>query len=105
MPIMPTYLTGWVADLRKRVRFIPADAIVTTCSDPLVLVFNDHGHFFAPNLQPGRTYEFIARNGAMSKRFSFTPRRGHNEVEVEVRTKPARALKVAKPSSQRQARA
>jgi len=87
------YLTGWVTDVRKRVHFVPADAIVTSCRDPLVLVFNQQGFFFVPNLESGKTYEFIARNGAASKKIRFTPKRGHNDLEVAVPTKPARVSK------------
>lgn len=84
------YLTGWVADARGRVRFVPANAIVTSCRDQLVLVFNQNGHFFVPNLDAGKTYEFLARNGKESRKFRVTAKRGHNELEVLVRTKPAR---------------
>jgi hypothetical protein len=80
------------------VRFVSATAIVTACGDCPVLVFNHHGHFFVPHLEPGRTYEFIAHNGEASKRWRFTPRRGHNELEVEVRTRPARP---ARPTARR----
>lgn len=84
-----TYLTGWVTDVRKRVRFVSVNATVLSCRDPLVLVFNQQGHFFVPNLEAGRTYEFVARNGRERRKFRVTPKRGHNELEVEVRTKPA----------------
>lgn len=89
------YLTGWVTDVRQRVRFVPANAIVTSCRDPLVLVFNQQGHFFVPNLEAGKTYEFIAYNGKVSRKFRFTPKRGHNDLDIAVATKPAR---VSKPS-------
>ena len=89
------YLTGWITDARGRVRFVPANAIVTSSRDPLVLVFNQQGHFFVPNLESGKTYEFIARNGEVSKKISFTPKRGHNDLEITVRTKPARASKAS----------
>lgn len=94
------YLTGWVTDVRGRVRFVPANAILTSCRDPLVLVFNQQGHFFVPNLESGKTYEFIARNGKASRRIRFTAKRGHNELEMQVRTKPARLSKspTRKPS-------
>ena len=87
------FLTGWVTDVRSRVRFVPADATVTSCRDPLVLVFNQHGNFFVPNLEAGKTYEFVARNGKVSKKFRFIPKRGHNDLEIAVPTKPARVGK------------
>jgi hypothetical protein len=90
-----TYLAGWVADVRKRVRFVSTCAVVYSCDDPCVAVFNDKGHFFIPHLVPGQTYRFVTRNGALSKRWSFTPRRGPNELEVELRTPPARVPKGA----------
>lgn len=92
-----TYLTGAIVDVRRRVRFVPADATVVSCKDPLVLVFNQQGHFFVPNLEPGRTYEFMVRNGAVSKRWRITPKRGHNEIMLAVPTKPARAARAQKP--------
>lgn len=99
------YLTGWVTDVRGRVRFVPVDAIVTSCRDPLVLVFNQQGHFFVPNLEAGKTYEFIARNGKASRKIRFTPKRGHNDLEVAVATRPARVTKTPtrKPLMTRQA--
>jgi hypothetical protein len=87
------YLTGWITDVRQRVRFVPADATVTSLRDPLVLVFNQQGHFFVPNLEAGKTYEFIARNGSVNKQLRFTPKKGHNDLEVVVPTKPARVAK------------
>lgn len=87
------YLTGWVTDVRSRVRFVPANATVTSCRDPLVLVFNQQGHFFVPNLESGKTYEFMAYNGDVSKKFSVTPKKGHNDLEIAVATKPARVSK------------
>jgi hypothetical protein len=84
------YLTGWVTDVRRHVRFVPTNAIVTSCRNPLVLVFNQHGYFFVPNLEAGKTYEFSARNGAALKKIRFTPKRGHNDLEIVVLTKPAR---------------
>lgn len=88
------YLTGWVTDVRKRVRFVPANAIVTSCRDPLVLVFNQQGHFFVPNLEAGKTYEFIAYNGKVNRKIRFTPKRGHNDLDIAVPTKPARISKL-----------
>jgi hypothetical protein len=87
---MPSaHLTGWITDRRQRVRFVPFNATVIAC-DPQVLVFNQDGHFFVPNLDAGKTYKFIARNGAERRLIRFTPRAGHNDLEVLVRTKPAR---------------
>jgi hypothetical protein len=84
-----TYLTGWIVDQRQRVRFVPFDATVIAC-DPQVLVFNQNGHFFVPNLEAGKPYEFIARNGTSRRRLRFVPRSGHNDLEIVLRTKPVR---------------
>jgi hypothetical protein len=89
------YLTGWITDVRGRVRFVSTNAIVASCRDPLVLVFNQHGHFFVPNLEAGKTYEFIAHNGKESRKIRFTPKRGHNDLEIAVPTKPARVVKAS----------
>ncbi len=98
---MPTSnLAGWIVDVRKRVHFVPANAFVTSLRDPKVVVFNQQGYFFIPNLEPGRTYEFLARNGDAIKRLTFTPKAGHNELAIAVPTKPARIPKATsgKPS-------
>lgn len=102
---MPTtYLTGSIVDVRKRVRFVPADARVVSCKDPQVLVFNQQGQFFVPNLEVGRTYEFMAYNGETSKRWRITIKRGHNEIALDLRSKPARVTRTPKaPPIQRQA--
>lgn len=99
------HITGWITDQRQRVRFVPFNATVISC-DPRVLVFNQNGQFFVPNLEAGKTYEFIARNGGERRTLRFTPRAGHNDLEVLVRTKPARVATapVRKQLQARQAR-
>ena len=98
------YLTGWVTDVRGRVSFVPVNAIVTSSRDPLVLVFNQQGHFFVPNLESGKTYDFMVHNGKESRKISFIPKKGHNDLEVAVPTKPARVSKppTRKPLATRQ---
>ena len=88
------HITGWITDQRQRARFVPFNATVISC-DPRVLVFNQNGQFFVPNLEAGKTYTFIARNGDERKSVKFTPRPGHNDLEVVVRTKPAPAASTA----------
>jgi hypothetical protein len=89
-----TYLTGWVADVRKRVPFIAPTATVICTSDPEVHVVNHMGHFFSPHLQVKKIYTFLVRNGSFSRRIRVVLRPGHNETGIILRTKDP----VSKPS-------
>lgn len=89
----PTSLTGWITDVRRRTRFVPVNAFMTACRDPRVVVINQNGYFFVPNLKPGKRYEFVVRNGHERKRWTFTPKAGHNEITIALPTKPAKAEK------------
>jgi hypothetical protein len=91
-----TSLTGWIVDVRGRARFVPEDAFVTSCNDPRVVVINQKGHFFIPNLEPGKSYELVARNGDQIKRWTFKPRPGHNEITVRLPTKAAKIAATGK---------
>jgi hypothetical protein len=103
---MPTtYLTGWISDVRKRVPFIATTATLIPCSHPEVSVINQQGQFFVPHLEPRKVYEFIARNGSVSKRVRVVIKPGHNELGIELRTKDVRIPRTGKtpPLKQQQA--
>lgn len=93
----PTFLIGWITDVRGRTRFVPANAFMTACRDPLVVVINQNGYFFVPNLKPGKRYEFVVRNGDQRKIWVFTPKAGHNEIVIALPTKPTQLENPKRP--------
>lgn len=97
---MPTtHLAGWITDVRGRNRFVPLNSSLTSCKDPKVVVFNQQGYFFVPNLEVGKKYEFIVRNGDRRKRLVVTPKPGHNELAIVLPTRPA--AKAKKPTAKK----
>lgn len=103
-PMTPTSLTGWITDVRGRARFVPTDAFMTACRDPRVVVINQNGYFFVPNLKAGKRYEFVVRNGDQRKRWIFTPKAGHNEIVIALPTKPAKLDRPKRPRQPKEAR-
>lgn len=90
------HLAGWITDVRGRNRFVPLNSFVTSCTDPKVVVFNQQGYFFVPNLEAGKKYEFFVCNGDRRKRLVFTPKSGHNELALVLPTGPATKTKQPK---------